>query len=114
VQIDIRREGAITVFVLQGALSIGESDLKLRDRFRECIEAGDRRFVFDMCDVSYIDSGGLGETTACSMRARERGGEVRIAVARGGKVEQILHITQLDRAFRVYHDVREAVASYSS
>jgi anti-anti-sigma factor len=114
VQIDIRREGTVTVFVLQGPLSIGEGDVQLRERFRERVEEGDRRFVFDMVDVSYIDSGGLGETTACSMRARERGGEVRIAVARGGKVEQILHITQLDRAFRLFHDVREAVLSYSS
>jgi anti-anti-sigma factor len=114
VEIDIRREGAVTVLVLQGALSIGESDIQLRDRFRERIEAGDRSFVFDMLDVTYIDSGGLGETTACSVRARERGGEVRIVVARGGKVEQILQITQLDRAFRLFHDAREAVASYSA
>jgi anti-sigma B factor antagonist len=113
VELEIRKEAEATVIVLRGALSIGEGEAQLRDRFRERIEAGDRRFVFDMTGVTYIDSGGLGETTACAVRARERDGEVRIVVAPGGKVEQILRITQLDRAFNLFHDVRKAVASYS-
>ena len=61
-----------------------------------------------------MDSAGLGETASCCLRAAEADGMIKLVVDPGGKVRQILRITRLDRAFEVFHDEEEALASFIS
>ncbi len=110
--IEVRRKGKVSIVDLAGAMTLGDGDVLLRERFRELIDRGDRMFIFNMLGLAFMDSMGLGETAACCLRAAEAGGVIKLLVARGGKIEEILRITRLDRAFEVFHDEGEALASF--
>lgn len=84
----------------------------LRDRFKERLGAGERRFVFDMTEVPCLDSAGVGELVACVKRACERGGTIKLVAAVESKTRQILTLTGLDRVFELFDTEREAVASF--
>ena len=108
--IEVRKKGKVSIVHFSGTLTIGNSD-DLRERFKALVQDG-TMFIFNMRDISYIDSAGLGETAACCMRSAEADGVIKLVVAPGGKVEQVLRITRLDRAFEVFHDEEEALASF--
>lgn len=110
--IEACKKGRVTIVQFSGTMTIGTGDIELREQFRKLIDRGDRLFIFNMQEVSYMDSGGLGETAACCLRAAEADGVIKLVVTPGGKVEQILRITKLDRAFEVFHDEEEALASF--
>lgn len=110
--IEVKKKGKVDILDFAGALTLGNGDIQLREMFRELIDDGGKMFIFNMRGLSYMDSTGLGETAACCLRAAEAGGVIKLVVARGGKVEQILGITRLDRAFEVFHDEEEALASF--
>jgi anti-sigma B factor antagonist len=111
-EIVVRRAGKVTILNIEGSLTIGGGDTALRDRFRDALDAGGKMFIFNMRGVTYMDSGGLGETAACSKRACDREAVIKLVVSPGGKVDQILKITRLDRAFEVFNDEEEALASF--
>ncbi len=110
--IEVRRKGKVDIIDCKGTLTIGSADVELRDEFKRLIESGDRMFILNMRGVSYMDSAGLGETAACCLRAAEVDGTIKLVVEPGGKVAQILRITRLDRAFEIFHDEEEALASF--
>ena len=111
-KIEIRSKGKVDIVDFTGTLTMGEGDLDLREKFKTLVDSGRRMFVFNMKGITYMDSAGLGETTACRLRAAEADGEIKLVVDEGGKVQQILKITKLDRAFDVFHDEEEALASF--
>jgi anti-anti-sigma factor len=108
--IEVRRKGKVDIVDFSGTLTIGNS-ADIRERFKSLVHDGGM-FIFNMQNVTYMDSAGLGETAACCMRAAEVEGVIKLVVAPGGKVEQVLKITRLDRAFEVFHDEEEALASF--
>jgi anti-sigma B factor antagonist len=108
-RIDVRQEGALVVLELHGEVRIGEPTNLLRGRFKELLEAGGRRFVFDMRGVPWLDSSGLGEVFACHKRAREKGGAVKLVLT--GKPCSLFTITQLDRILEIFPDPQAALAS---
>jgi len=110
--IDVRKKGKVQIVDFSGTMTIGTTDAALREKFKELIDGGNRLFIFNLQGVSYMDSAGLGETAACCLRAAEADGMIKLVVATGGKVEQILQITKLDRAFEVFSDEEEALASF--
>jgi anti-sigma B factor antagonist len=85
------------------------SQMKLQDH----LDAGRTRLVLDLGDVSYIDSGALGEVVRAMKRAREVGGDLRLCGLRGD-VLRIFEITGLGKAIAVYATREEAVASWLS
>lgn len=110
--IEVRRKGKVDIVDFSGTVTIGDADRVLREEFKGLVDAGGRMFIFNMLDVSYMDSAGLGEVAACCLRAAEADGVIKLVVAPGSKVQQILRITRLDRAFEVFHDEEEALASF--
>ena len=105
-----RRED-VTILSVKGHLSLG-ADVVLRDQVLELLKTDAQLFVFDLSQVPYIDSVGLGETVACTKRICERGGAVRLVVEKHGKVHEILRITGLDRAYEVFSDKQAALVGW--
>ena len=96
-----------------GDLTLGEGELALRNRVIAVLEDGDRFLVLNLSGVRYMDSAGVGEIVACSKRAFERNGVIKIVLQETGTVQRVFALTCLDRAFEIFHDETQAVASFS-
>ena len=110
VKIEVDKRDGVNVFRISGELRLGQPTELLRRACREHIEKGEKQYVFDMLDVAWLDSSGLGEVFACFKRAREAQGTVKLALR--GKSYSLFTITQLDKVFEIYDDVDSAVSSF--
>ena len=72
--VEYRKHGRINIVEIAGKLIIGDGDVQLRAKLQEMLDAGERHFLFDLTEVSYMDSAGLGTVVACVKRANERSG----------------------------------------
>lgn len=62
----------------------------------------DRRLVFDLAEVTFVDSAGLGMLMVVREEMADRGGTVVLRGARG-QVRRMIETARLDRAFEVEH-----------
>ena len=111
--IEVRKKGDVSVLDISGKLTIGQGDVQLREKFLELLDAGERKFVFNMLRVPYVDSAGLGETVACHKRAAERGGSIRLVMAPRSKPQAVFVLAALDRVFEIHDSVEKAEAAFS-
>ncbi len=112
-EMDVDRRKGVCVVGFRGRLILGKGDEILRDRFRELLAGNDRRFVFDLTGLSYMDSAGIGELVASAKRAGEVGAIIRIVTKDGSAVRHVFALTQLDRVFEIYENADLAVAAFA-
>ncbi|HKQ61093.1 MAG TPA: STAS domain-containing protein [Candidatus Polarisedimenticolaceae bacterium] len=110
--IQTRKKGKITILDLNGPLTLGEGDAQLRDVLKQQLDAGETLFIFNMRDVNYLDSAGIGELVACNKRVCERHGTIKLVLNPKGR--QILMVPQVHRIFDLFDDVEAALASFAS
>ena len=73
-----RKVGGAVIIDMSGRLTIGEPVLLLRETIRRFIADGNNRFILNMAEVNYIDSGGLGELITNYTTIRNRQGDVKL------------------------------------
>ena len=112
--IEVLKYGRINIVEISGKLIIGAGDVLLRSKLQEMLDAGERFFVFDMTDVSYMDSAGLGAMVACAKRASERNGVLKVVTLPRGKADVLFSVTGLNRVFEVFGDRETALASFTA
>jgi anti-sigma B factor antagonist len=107
VEIDERdlSDGAL-VLTPHGRLNLVAAP-RVRALVEERVQQGRTRIVFDLGDVAFLDSSGLGALIAGLKRAREAGGDLRLANA-GEPVLMVLRLTKVDRVLRVHPDPETA------
>jgi anti-sigma B factor antagonist len=104
--IEIRRLECAVVLELSGRLSIFEQNL--RHCVWELIENGDRIFVINLANVSYLDNSGLGQLCLIYTMLKNRGGDLKL-VRPTPRIRRLLGITKLDTVFEVFEHETEAV-----
>ncbi|HTX75334.1 MAG TPA: STAS domain-containing protein [Terracidiphilus sp.] len=102
-----------TILDLTGRLTMGEPCTALRDEVRDVIAQGSRKILFNLADVTYIDSAGLGELTSAYMSVKNRGGELKL-VNLTKRVHDLMQITKLYTVFDVHDDEKKAIASFGA
>jgi anti-sigma B factor antagonist len=101
-EIEVRREGPCQVVAIAGSADVGASAM-LRDTLLGTIESGSTRIVCDLARTDFIGSDALGVLITAYLKARGRGGFVRLAAPKG-RVREILETTRLDHLFDVFQD----------
>jgi anti-anti-sigma regulatory factor len=76
------------------------------------LDRGERRIVVNLQSHS-LDSGVLGQTTACWLKATRRGAALKLA-SRQPKVWELIRQLKLDRVLDCYRSEQEAVDSFGS
>jgi anti-sigma B factor antagonist len=71
------------------------------------------QIVVDLSGVHFIDSSALSTLIQAMKRARENGGDLKLAQLQS-PVRIIFELTRLDRAFSIYPTVEDAVGSIST
>ena len=99
-----------TVVDLSGRLTIGEPVLLLRETVRVLVNDGNRFFVLNLGDVSYIDSSGLGELVSLFTTVRNKTGDVKL-LNLTAKAKDLLQMTKLLTVFDTYDNEEKAVAA---
>ena len=103
----------IIIIDLSGRLTMGEPCAAIRDEIRDEIGQGNRKVVFNLADVSYIDSAGLGELTAAYTSVKNRDGQLKL-LNLTKRVHDLMQITKLYTVFDVYDDEKKVIASFGS
>jgi anti-sigma B factor antagonist len=106
-----RQIGAVTLLDLVGKLTIDHDAQRLKDKINSLIQQGRTQIVLNLTDVSYIDSGGLGQLVASyGSVAKTSGGLKLLGVSK--RNHDLLSITRLVTLFDAYDSESEAVESF--
>ena len=98
-------EGGLHIVTVSGELDLDVSP-RLNAALDAIIDAGGRRIVVDLTDVTYMDSSGLFTLMTASNRLAGLIGELRV-VCPPGPVHRLLELTKARRIFGMF-DSREA------
>src|SRR5258708_33864391 len=91
-----RTDGVIVVY-LSGVIFFGEESASLRLFAKDLLNKS-RQIVFDLGEVTHIDSGGLGTLVGLYASARKVGGDIKLANP-GSPAHQFVPITKTVNIF---------------
>lgn len=106
-------EPNIEVFTLHGRVVLGRESQALEWQVEELLRQNRSRLVFDMTDVSFIDSAGLGILVGCLGKVKAAGGGLKM-IGPSDRVRQIFRMTGVEALFSLHASVPEAVASFAA
>lgn len=108
--LEIGRKDDVTVVAMDGELVVDNRE-RLKEAVGRRMRAGDRKFVVDFRETSYIDSSGLGVLVSLAKEVREEGGELRLA-GLGDDLRTLFELTRLDTLFHIADDRSQALADF--
>jgi anti-sigma B factor antagonist len=103
------REG-IAIVALKGRLTVGEAS-SVREVVNKLVAAARVNVIFDLGDVDYIDSTGLGSLVICFTSIKKAGGALKLLNLNRRNIE-LLVLTKLHTIFEVFSDEQDAVNSF--
>jgi anti-sigma B factor antagonist len=106
-----RDVGDIAVVDFSGQITLGEGSAALRKMTKDLLASGKLKVVYNLSEVDYIDSAGLGELVASFMAARSAGGELKLANLTT-RVRGLIQLTRLFTIFDVHPDERSALSKF--
>ena len=107
-----RQVGGVTIVDISGRIVLGEESAALRDLVCELLSKGHKKILFNLGDVNYIDSSGLGHLVSAFTSVRKQEGELKL-LNLTNKVHDLLQITKLYTVFDIMDDEETAVKSFS-
>ena len=99
--------GGVAIFRPHGTME-AQTASRFREEASNFLGAGS--LVFDLSDVPFIDSSGLGALIGAIRRTRERGGRAVVCVPRQ-PVARLLEVVGLDRLVTVCDSLDDALAA---
>jgi len=93
---------------LAGRVSVLEVSLK--QLAEELIERGERCFIINLANVSYLDNFGLGQLCWIYTVSRNRGGDMKL-LKPTSRIKMLLSVTKLDTVFQSFEFEGDAIAS---
>ncbi|MFC6634860.1 STAS domain-containing protein [Microbulbifer taiwanensis] len=111
-KIEQRQVDGVSILSISGKITIGEGDIKVREKVADLLENGSNKLLMDIEGVNYIDSSGLTELVNCHSKTSDRGGQLKL-LNPTPKVAELLFVTRLNSVFETFHDEGDAVASFA-
>ena len=111
-QIAERQSGSVTVLDLSGKVTLGEDSTLLKDKLQSLLHQGRKNVVFNLAQVSYVDSAGLGALVSAYTTVTREGGSLKL-VNVTKRLQDLLSITKLLTVFETFDSEDEALRSFS-
>jgi len=108
---NIRRVDGVTIVDFRGRIVLGEESAALRSLVCELLSKGHRKILFNLRDVDYIDSAGLGSLVGAFTSVRKQKGELKL-LNLTKKVRDVMQITKLYTVFEIMNDETVGVRSF--
>ena len=112
VKMTTRQVGDVTVVDTEGRITLGDGATTFRDTLRDLANAGNKKLLLNLAEVSYIDSSGIGEMVSGFTTVTNQGGQVKL-LNLTKRVKDLLQITKLYTVFEVHDDEAKAIRSFS-
>jgi len=106
-----RQVGGVTIVDITGRIVLGEECAALRDLISDLLSKGHKKILFNLGDVNYIDSSGLGHLVSAFTSVRKQEGELKL-LNLTNKVHDLMQITRLYTVFDIMDDEALAVESF--
>ena len=106
-----REAGDVTIVDISGRIVLGEESAALRELVRDLLSKGHKKILFNLGDVNYIDSSGLGHLVGAYTSVRKQEGELKL-LKLTNKVHDLMQITKLYTVFDILDDEAVAVKSF--
>jgi anti-sigma B factor antagonist len=106
--LEFRRDalGDVEILTLKGNLDALTAP-ELRPTIDELVASRKTKVVFNLGELTLIDSSGVGAIVSLFKRVRMLGGDVKIACL-ANQPKEIFRLLRLDRAFDLFESVEEA------
>jgi len=107
----IRQLGGVTIVDISGRIQLGEESAALRGLVSDLLSKGYKKILFDLGDVNYIDSSGLGHLVSAFTSVRKQGGELKL-LNLTKNVHNVMQMTRLYTVFDIMENEAAAVNSF--
>src|SRR5215469_346183 len=107
-----RQVGGVTIVDISGRIVLGEESAALRNLVVDLLDKGHKKILFNLGDVDYIDSSGLGHLVSAFSSVQKQGGELKL-LNLTKKVQDVMQITRLYTVFEIMDDEAAAVRSFA-
>jgi len=104
-------EPNIAVIEVSGRLALGRESQRIETMVDDLATRGSAKVVLDLTGVEYIDSAGIGMLALVSGKFKEAGGVMAIVAPEGGRVLQMLNLTQMSSIVKVCSTFAAAAAA---
>jgi anti-sigma B factor antagonist len=101
----------VRVCDLKGTIVLGDSVAAVRALVKDLVAEGHARAVFNLKQVDFIDSSGLGMLILAHSTIQTAGGSLKLANLSRRSME-LLVLTKLSTVFEVFGDAQDAVNSF--
>lgn len=112
-EISVLKYGEVEAVELKGSLVLGSPVNDLRQKVENLAAHGVHQFVFNLEDVSRMDSSGIGLLVMILTSAKEAGGSLKL-VNPSKQVTQTLTMCCVLPLFEVYENEKEAISSFGA
>ena len=102
----------IQIVAVRGRFTIGEESQEAERILDTLIAKKERRFVFDLLEVDFIDSSCLGILVNCLRKAKAAGGELRVVAS--PRVAGIIKVVRLDTILPMYTTIAAACEHFAT
>jgi anti-sigma B factor antagonist len=104
-------EPDIVVVSIGGRLALGRECQQVEWAVDKLIDESKKKVVFDLSELNYVDSTGLGIIVMCRGKMETAGGELRVASPQP-RILELMKITHLDQIMHFYPTVAEAADNF--
>jgi anti-anti-sigma factor len=101
----------VTVLQMRGSIHSGPDCRRVEQETETLIGTKERFVIFDLTEVSHIDSAAIGSIVRCFSRLKSSGGYLRLAGCTG-MIESSIRHTQLHKVLEIYPTAAAASENY--
>jgi anti-sigma B factor antagonist len=110
-EIHARTSGSVTILELQGNLTIGTSEERLRETIGQLLSENQKHLLINLAEVPTIDSSGIGALIKSFTSVKNAGGKLKL-LRPSRLTRQLLSITGLLSVLETFDDEAAAIASF--
>jgi anti-sigma B factor antagonist len=109
--VSTRTEGNAYVISLQGRILGDTENQDFLNTVKNALIDNKRRFIFDLTDVEWTNSSGLGMMIAGRGQILEVDGQIKMC-GLNDSVSKVMHSSKLNLVFDIHPDIASAVKSF--
>ena len=106
-----RQEGEVMVLDLSGKIMGGDDFDLFNNTIRDLVKDGYVDIVLNLKSVKWINSTGLGLMVSAYTSLVKQGGRMKVCEV-SDRIDNILHVTQLELIFETFEKEADALASF--
>ena len=101
----------VVLLEISGRITLGRECKQVEWEVDELVRDNTTKVVFDLAELEYVDSTGIGILVMCCGKLRKAGGEMRVAAVQP-RIAQLMKMTRVDEILPPYPTTAAATESF--